>query len=177
MDYNSFRSIPDVLCSLTQLSHLSCSDNDLDATRLYRTVTEPCLTLMRTTTIDRSAPLSSALSCSRAHQYDIGTSLGCGRPPAGLSRNRHPGPPTRSLAGKCLSATVRPRIPLRLSTSLACSLKRLYLGDNQLEDTCFIPETIQGAGRAGICRSRDPGDSAVLDSSHCLVGGALSQWE
>ena len=145
MDYNSFRSIPDVLCSLTQLSHLSCSDNDLHALpagigQLQHLV---CLDAHNNNLTEVPRGI---WHCGALEHINMTSNLIrlWQDPPAGheyLQPKPSSGPTdTAQFSRKMSSGTMMTSHPLPpIPPPLACSLKRLYLGDNRLEDDVFHP--------------------------------------
>ena len=146
LDYNSFRSLPDVLCSLTHLAQLSCTDNELDALPSNIGALQNLITLDAHNNNLTEVPRSIWNCGSLVHINMTSNLIGLWHdPPSG---NEYSGSESESIQTdrKMSSSTIgtmntmstsHPLPPL--PPPLARSLKRLYLGDNRLEDDVFHP--------------------------------------
>jgi adenylate cyclase len=146
LDYNSFRSLPDVLCSLAHLAHLSCTDNELDALPSDIGALQNLITLDAHNNNLTEVPRSIWNCGSLVHINMTSNLIRLWHDPPPGSENSGNGSesiqPDRKLSSSTIGtlnnmSTSHPLPPL--PPPLACSLKRLYLGDNRLEDDVFHP--------------------------------------
>lgn len=155
LDYNTFRTLPDVLCSLTHLAQLSCTDNELDALPSNIGALQNLISLDAHNNNLTEVP-RSIWNCGSLVHINLTSNLIrlWHDPPTGNEYNEYNGnefetvQPERKMSNSTINtlntlnsmSTSHPLPPL--PPLLACSLKRLYLGDNRLEDDVFHPLTL-----------------------------------